>query len=278
MASSTDLVFDASVAVRISQNDIPATVTSALQQAAYRELEHGRGYLVIQTPPAPPLAEAKALLIAVSRMLGKVMPQDFEGEQVREVRDRGADITSSRSARYSDTRFGGHLHTDGMHRPGHIPDYFTLLCQRAALAGGESVFVRVEDIVKRLRPSPGVLAVLSQEFHFDSRDTSGVGPRTVLRPVLEDTSTGTRINYLRQYIDSAHSAQDVPDLSSEQTAALDAVDEVLADTSLHRFARLADGQLMIINNRRLVHGRTEFTDSDDPEKRRLLLRTWIDAR
>ncbi|WP_329563503.1 TauD/TfdA family dioxygenase [Streptomyces uncialis] len=278
MTSSSDIAFDARTVEEIRDRGIPATAASALREVARRELRHGRGYLVLQAPKDLVLTDARSLLIAVSHVLGTVMPQDFEGERIREVRDRGSDITMSRSARYSDTRFGGHLHTDGMHRPGHIPDYFTLYCHRPAISGGESVFLHVEDIIERLRPRPAVLAVLAQNFHFDSRDTSGIGPCTVLRPVLEDTPAGMRINYLRQYIDSGHTTPGVPGLSAEQIAALDAMDEVLTDTSLYRFARLNSGQLMVINNRRLVHGRTDFTDSEAPERRRLLLRTWIDAR
>ena len=253
-------------------------VATAVRALVTGELGQGRGYVVIRCPADLSLADAKRLLLAVSHLLGAVMPQDYRGEQIREVRDRGGDITTSRSARYSDTRFGGHLHTDGMHRPGHIPDFFTLFCHRAAERGGDSVFVHVDDIVDRLRAQEGVIEVLQREFHFDSRDTSGIGPRTVRRPVLEAAKGGMRINYIRQYIESGHAEEGVPPLTDEQIRALDAVDAVLADTSLHRHARLEQGDLMVIANRRLVHGRTDFVDSDDPDRRRLLLRTWIDAR
>jgi alpha-ketoglutarate-dependent taurine dioxygenase len=271
----TDLELSAEQAHAAVTATATAELVAALRSLEARELTNGRGYIVIRCPDDLALDDAKRLLLSVSRLLGTVMPQDYLGEQIREVRDRGADITTSRSARYSDTRFGGHLHTDGMHRPGHIPDYFTLFCHRAAVHGGDSVFVHVDDIVDRLRSQ---VDVLKQDFHFDSRDTSGIGPRTVRRPVLEPVNGAIRINYIRQYIESGHAEDGVPPLTDEQVRALDAVDAVLGDTSLHRHARLRQGDLMVIDNRRLVHGRTDFVDSDDPGNRRLLLRTWIDAR
>lgn len=274
----TDLELTAPQARQAISSAPGAEVVTAMRALVAGELTTGRGFVVIGCPEDLTLKDAKRLVRSLSHVLGAIMPQDYHGEQIREVRDRGADITTSRSARYSDTRFGGHLHTDGMHRPGHIPDFFTLFCHRAAVRGGDSVFVHVDDIVDRLRAYDGVIDVLQQEFHFDSRDTSGIGLRTVRRPVLEPTKGGMRINYIREYIQSGHAEPGVPPLTSDQLRALDAVDAILADTTLHRYARLHQGQLMVIDNRRLVHGRTDFVDSEDPDRRRLLLRTWIDAR
>lgn len=279
MTSSSDIAFDARTVEEIRDRGIPATAASALREVARRELRHGRGYLVLQAPKDLVLTDARSLLIAVSHVLGTVMPQDFEGERIREVRDRGSDITMSRSARYSDTRFGGHLHTDGMHRPGHIPDYFTLYCHRphdqrrrvgVPTCRGHH---RTAPATTRSTGGPGAELPLRLTRHQRHRTLYGpaAGPR-------RHAEAGMRINYLRQYIDSGHTTPGVPGLSAEQIAALDAMDEVLTDTSLYRFARLNSGQLMVINNRRLVHGRTDFTDSEAPERRRLLLRTWIDAR
>jgi alpha-ketoglutarate-dependent taurine dioxygenase len=250
-------------------------VAERLRRLCDTQVRAGRGFAVVAGPADLARGEARDLTLAASRILGRVMPQDFLGEQVREVRDRGLDIETNPAARYSDTRFGGHLHTDGMHRPGHIPDLFALYCHRPAKRGGDSVFVHVDDILARLEHDPRVVEALSGWFHFDTRDTSGRFPRTVRRQIIED---GARINYLREYVESGHSTDGVPALTAAQRAALDAVDRILADPALTRHARLDQGQLMIINNRRLVHGRTGFVDFPDPENARLLFRTWIDTR
>jgi alpha-ketoglutarate-dependent taurine dioxygenase len=250
-------------------------VAARLRRLCDTQVRSGRGFAVVAGPTDLARREGLDFALAVSRILGRVMPQDFHGEQVREVRDRGMDIATNPAARYSDTRFGGHLHTDGMHRPGHIPDLFTLYCHRPAKEGGDFVFVHVDDVLARLGDAPHVIEMLSGWFHFDTRDTSGRFPRTVRRQIIED---GVRINYLREYVESGHSTAGVPALTARQRAALDAVDRILADPALIRRARLDRGHLMIIDNRRLVHGRTDFIDFPDPENARLLFRTWIDTR
>jgi alpha-ketoglutarate-dependent taurine dioxygenase len=242
------------------------------------QLRAGRGFAVIAAPADLSRADAKRLTVAVSRIFGTLMPQDFHGEQLREVRDRGRHIETDRTARYSDGRFGGHLHTDGMHRPGHIPDLFTLYCYRAAKAGGESVFVHVDDIIARLARFPDALSELRGWFHFDTRDASGLGPRTLPRQVIESTPDGTRVTYIREYIESGHGTGGVPPLTAAQVWALDVMDGILADPTILRYVRLAPGDLIIIDNRRLVHGRTGFVDHEDPDEARLLFRTWIDTR
>ena len=89
---------------------------------------------------------------------------------------------------------------------------------------------------------------------------------------------GSHVKEVLNGVDERRRFASGDELTAEQMRALDTVDEVLGDTSLHRHARLRQGDLMVIDNRRLVHGRTDFIDSDDPQRRRLLLRTWIDAR
>ena len=37
------------------------------------------------------------------------------------------------------------------------------------------------------------------------------------------------------------------------------------------------GQIQILNNRIIVHGRTPYEDFDEPDKRRHLLRFWLRA-
>jgi len=272
-----DAVISEHDARRLISGAVVEPVAEELRALLHGELAVGRGFVVIRGPRGLSLGEAKKYTLAVSALLGTVMPQDFAGEQIREVRDRGADISTSRSARYSDTRFGGHLHTDGMHRPGRIPSLFALYCYRPALAGGESVFVHVDAILERLRSTPSIVRTLTQEFHFDTRDPDPGKPQTVPRRVIEETEQGLSINYLREYIDSGHRSSGVPPTTPERKAALDRMDEVLADAKLHRFARLEAGELMLINNRRVVHGRTDFTDDPDSPGGRLLLRTWIDV-
>ncbi|GGS13746.1 MULTISPECIES: TauD/TfdA family dioxygenase [Streptomyces] len=219
-------------------------------------------------------AAARRFTLAASGMLGDVMPQDFQGAPLREVKDRGLRLEAA-TARYSDTRQGGNLHTDGFHRPGRVPDCFTLFCLRQARRGGALVMVHVQDILRELRDRPDVLAVLSRPFHFDTRDETPGVPRTVRRPVLDFADGTPRVHYLRTYVEAGHRREGVEPLTPEQVAALDHLDALLAREDLHTVGRLRPGEMVFIDNRSVVHGRTPFEDGEEPAGGRLMFRTWI---
>ncbi len=220
--------------------------------------------------------EARRFALAASRALGEIMPQDFHGQLLRDVTDRGVRLDETASARYSDTRQGGNLHTDGSHHPGRVPDVVSLYCMRQAWRGGALALVHLDDLLAELARTPDVLATLRQPVHLDTRDPTPQGvPWTVRRPVLEATGCGERIYYLRDYIESGHRQDGVPPLSTKQTAALDVLDALLERTDLQMRGRLNAGEMIFLNNRSIAHGRTSFQDAPTGNARRLLLRVWI---
>ncbi len=240
-------------------------------------VDGGAGFLIMTgLETAGQDAYERALLWA-SGALGTVMAQDKAGTRVRSVRNRGTAIGEGKSARYADSRHGGHLHTDGAERPFPLPDYFTLLCVRPAKAGGALRLVPVEHIRARLADTPDVLAVLEQDFHFDRRGDQAPGePATVRKPVLFTTDNGKHaVTYLRQYIEIGHGQPCATTLTSAQSRALDAFDSVLEDPASAIEGRMAAGELAVFNNLRILHGRTKFDDHADADRARLLYRTWI---
>lgn len=254
-----------------------AAMASVLRAYEERHLRAGAGHVVLSGLGQPDEATARRFLLAVAAMLGEPMPQDFDGGLIREVRDRGVTLRDTPTARYSDTREGGDLHTDGMHRPGPIPGYFALYCVRQAAVGGALMLVHVDDLLRELRREPAVVAALREPVHFDTREDRPDRPATVARPILELDGAHPRITYLRAYIDSGHRRPGVAPLSPAQLAALDRLDALLDRKDLHTRRRLRPGQLIVVNNRTIVHGRTAFENERGAGRARLLLRTWIAA-
>ncbi|MCS7477828.1 TauD/TfdA family dioxygenase [Umezawaea endophytica] len=255
------------------------------ERARLRELvrEHvdaGAGFLVMTGLDAVDPERYEAALLWASDVLGEVMAQDKAGTLVRQVRNRGTTIGEGESARYADSRHGGHLHTDGAERSFPLPDYFTLLCVRAAKTGGSLRLVPVERVRDRLAAEPDVLTSLQQDFHFDRRGDQAPGePATVRKPVLFTTDSGQAgVTYLRRYIDVGHGHPDVAALTGAQRHALDAFDSALDDPALAVEGRMAAGELAVFNNLRMLHGRTEFDDHADADRARLLYRTWIQRK
>ncbi|MBQ0825161.1 TauD/TfdA family dioxygenase [Streptomyces tagetis] len=258
---------------------LPAGFAADLAAAVDRHVRKGPGFLVLAGFER--LAEQEDRLrrafLAASRLFGELSPQNGRGELLREVRDRGTRIGEGRTARYSDSRFGGSLHTDGAEAPLPVPEYFALLCVRQAARGGALQVIHVRDLTERLARRPGVLDTLRGPFHFDRRgdESPGEGPTTPKPVLFDDGEGGLGVTYLRQYIEAGHAHPGVPGLTAAQSAALDALDELLADPSLITEDVQRPGELVLFDNHRLLHGRTEFTDHTDADRSRLLFRTWI---
>jgi alpha-ketoglutarate-dependent taurine dioxygenase len=236
-------------------------------------VDAGPGVLVLTGLPAEQAAAERAV-VAVSRLLGTVLPQNREGTLVREVRDRGMALGEGARGRYSDSRLGGSLHTDGAEAPLPAPELFTLLCVRQSLVGGALQFVHVRDLLAALADGPEVLATLRAPFHFDRRGDHEPGePPTTEKPILFHQSDRPAITYLRGYVERGHEHPGVPPLTDAQRAALDELDALTGSGAHARTGKLREGELAIFDNLSLLHGRTEF--QDDPARTRLLLRTWI---
>lgn len=209
----------------------------------------------------------------LSKCAGEIYPQSTTNIEIREVRDRGTLIGEGNHSRYSDSRFGGSLHTDGAQAPLPVPEYFALLCIQRAAKGGAFIMVDARTVYARLAEQlPQVIEVLQQPFYFDRRE--GLG-KTAVKPVFFCENEDIAISYLREYIDAGHSYENVPALTPKQLAALDELDSVLADTSLRITGYLTPGDIIFVNNKRIIHGRTTFEDAPEPEKKRLFLRVWL---
>jgi hypothetical protein len=249
-----------------------AAAAIELQALVARHLDGGRGVLVLTGLPVDETAAAAAIA-RISALLGEALPQNREGELVRRVRDRRTAVGEGRRSRYSDSRAGGNLHTDGAEAALPAPDLFTLYCLRQSSRGGELITVHLDEILRRIT-DPVLLRALRAPFHVDRRgdELSGESP-TVAKPVLFTQNGHASISYLRSYIEIGHRRDDRPALTAEQVAALDALDAAVADPAAQLVGKLAEGELAVFDNLRLVHGRREFVDV--PDRPRLLLRSWI---
>ncbi|WP_170191857.1 TauD/TfdA family dioxygenase [Saccharothrix syringae] len=250
-----------------------AAARDRLADLVARHLLGEPGALVLTGLPTEPGAARRAVL-RVTGLLGSALPQNREGELVREVRDRGTAIGEGSRARYSDSRLGGSPHTDGAEAPLPAPDVFTLFCVRQSERGGALRLVHVRDLVRELSGHPDLLAVLREPFHFDRRGDQGPDePPTTAKPVLFEQRGRPAVTYLRSYVEKGHAHPHVPPLSREQVAALDLLDRVVESDRIARSGKLREGELALFDNLSLLHGRTEFEDESGHP--RLLLRTWV---
>jgi alpha-ketoglutarate-dependent taurine dioxygenase len=152
------------------------------------------------------------------------------------------------------------------------PLYTALVCLQPARSGGDSVLVDGRRIYASLRADwPSALDWLQREYHFDC-DGQGSGA-TLRRRIIEETGGSVRVQYLRSYIESGHHRAGEP-LAAEALASLDVLDELLAHPRLRHVFKLTAGDMLLLNNHIMLHGRTAFVDDPERDRRRRLLRLW----
>ncbi|MFD1547849.1 TauD/TfdA family dioxygenase [Nonomuraea guangzhouensis] len=162
------------------------------------------------------------------------------------------------------------FHTDRGGPPGP-PHLVGLLCLRAAVRGGESLMVSGHAVHDRLlEECPDLLPELYEDFHFGAGTVTDFDR---VYPVFTRYAGRVRVQYNRHWIERGQEAAGKP-LAPSAVAALDAFDEILTDPDLVLRFSLRPGDLLLVNNDVVLHGRTAFTE--DPRARRRLARIWLD--
>jgi hypothetical protein len=166
------------------------------------------------------------------------------------------------------------LHTDSAEIVG-------LLCVRDAREGGLSIYassLKVHQIIEREHPE--YLRVLERGFFCDRRgeeapDEESVTPYRV--PVFSEMAGMLSCRYVRGVIDKGAAALGT-DLTRQERDALACFEAVAQRDDVRFEIMLRPGEASFINNYEILHARTAFIDREDPAKKRLMYRLWLEGR
>ncbi len=245
----------------------------AARLAAWRdELCHGRGFILAKGFPidmAP--EEVRAAYVILGAHLGRAVGQNVAGDLLCDVRDDGADPTDPTVRRYR-TRREQPFHVDGS-------DLVGLLCLHQGKSGGVSQIVSsvtVYDEISRRRPD--LEPLIRSPWCFDGYGQFGADGRPWFeRPILVGSAAAPSMFYLRWYVDQAQRYPGVTPLSDAQRELLDLIDSLAADPELNLDMAFEPGDVQLLSNHTVLHSRTAYEDFDEPDRRRHLLRLWLQA-
>jgi len=209
------------------------------------------------------------ILRGISSSIGFLMPQTHQNEVLAHIQDEGKDYKLP-STRGHQTNAALAFHSDRC-------DLNLLLYARIADQGGEVSVVSYQDAAARLKHrAPWALATLFDGFPFDLR-TERIFPSLPwhMRPILWKHAGEFRGHYIRRFITDSQRHEDCPRLSSRQTEALDLLDTVLDELRIDGTFAPRVGELLLLNNYRVMHARAGYSDASEPQGRRLALRTWV---
>lgn len=256
----------------IGPNDFPLTSIASDLARMRREIGQGRGFVLIRglSPQKYSDDEFGMIFWGFGTHFGQGQPQSWQGERLGHVIDLSDEEAEPRA--YHN---GGHIgmHTDSC-------DIVALLCLRPAISGGASRLASAHAVHNRLlEEAPGQLEHLYDGFHYRSTGADAAGAeRPALTPykvpVFKRNQGLLDTYYVRGYIRRAIRAGDTV-LSEQQLAALDRLDALAQEPGVFLDMDFQPGDMQFVNNRAIFHGRTDYEDYKEKERRRHLLRLWL---
>ena len=255
----------------ITKDDFVLGSLAGRLEAVQRQLEEGAGFAFVRGLPPDQFDEdqLRRVFWGIAVHLGTPVSQSTAGERIFSVADAGYAPEDARS-RGPNTSRKLSFHTDRC-------DVIGFCCHRQAKSGGENYIVSSMALYNELlERRPDLLAVLREPFYYLRHTVDGGNNRPWCRqPVFSFCEGHFAANLLRVLIDRAHAHPDLPDLTDEQTEALDLVETLANDPALHATFRQEPGDMVFLNNWVTLHKRSAFEDWPEPERRRHILRIWL---
>ncbi len=239
-----------------------------------REVMSGRGFVLVEGFDIDryTLADAALAYWGIGMHLGSGVAQNAQGDLLGHVTNLGVDHRTDPRARGYQTRLRLPFHNDAM-------DIVGLMCVYPAHNGGTSRIVSsttIHNEVLRLRPD--LMPVACADFQIDRRGEAPEGKREYYSgPMFSRLDGRLFCRYNRGYIESAQRLSEVARLSAEQIELMDLIDSLCNDPELHLSMELKRGDMQFISNYTTLHSRTDYEDGPNSERRRYLLRLWLET-
>ncbi len=255
--------------IDITPRDFPLPTLAAMIQSWAREIQHGRGFVLVRGIPKDfSDAQIRAMFWGIGLYLGAPISQNSYGDMLGEVFDEGVKMGTGKVRGY---RTNQHLmfHTDRC-------DIIGLLCQRQAKSGGLSSIVSSTRIHNEIATTnPEYLGPLFNGYiHINVEEGGDLSTYRMPVFAVKDGVVSARI--LRNTVETARRLGHAK-YTELETAALAQLDELANRDDMRLDMMLERGDIQFINNYTTLHARTEFEDYPDPALKRHMVRLWLVA-
>lgn len=268
---------------RITRDIFPLPTASAFLDDVREELENGCGMVQLRGLDVSRYDEAqlRRLWYGLGCHLGTPLYQNRRGEVMRDIRNEGSAGASLYGATVdaegkpflssgARTLSSGQLrfHTDRC-------DVVGLLCVRQASEGGVSKLASSATVYNEiLARRPDLHALLCKPIPRSRFGEEAGGEHVAYDlPVFGLRDGKLTSHFSLTYIENAQLLPGVRRLSEAEQEAIRLLMEVAEQVSFEM--RFAPGDIQLLNNHVIYHGRTAFKDDAGTGQDRLLLRLWL---
>jgi Taurine catabolism dioxygenase TauD, TfdA family len=254
----------------ITAATFPLPILGSFFRSLRDELRLGRGFVLLRGIPRERYStdDMARIYFGLGAHIGSPLPQSWQGELLGHVVDV-SDIEPGARGYHA----GGaqRFHTDSC-------DVVSLMCLQSAKSGGASRICSSIAVHRRLeRECPDLLQALYEGFVFRRREVDAeYGNGILVRRISVFARTGEEISVFLSgdYPNRAVAAGDSV-MTPIQREALDAVQRIAASPDTYLDMSIGEGDIQFLNNRLLLHGRTDYEDHHAMARRRHLLRLWL---
>ena len=256
----------------IERRHFPLPTMADTLAAIGREIADGRGFVVVRRLPVESYSKDEIGMIywGFGTHLGIGQSQSVMGDRLGHVKDFSREDPNARAYRNKQELSP---HTD-------LSDLVALCCLRAARAGGVSRLasaLTIHNIVQAERPHYLDRLYRGYTYHRRGEEKPGDPPVTPhLVPIFSNVDGKLSIRYVRSYIEAgmAEVGSPIDDLDRE---ILDFVEATSKRPDVMLEFTLAPGEMFFLNNYTILHARTSFDDFEEEDRRRHLLRLWLEV-
>jgi len=258
----------------VTAKDFPLPTLARALARLDDELRDGRGFILLRGIPAERYSDDQmaAIFWGIGSHFGTGLAQSEKGDRLGHVIDRSGPASDRRHMR--NYELGGHLrmHTDLNN------DLVGLMMLQHAKSGGESRIassLAVHNIILDEHPEYLEPLYRGYYFHILGSDRDAAAELTGHRiPIFVDHGDAVSCHFNPSPIDRAVARAGVT-LTETEAGAVRYVAAVAARPGIYLDMALQPGDIQILNNHVIMHGRTDYEDYPEMERRRHLLRLWL---
>ena len=246
----------------------------AIMTSVREQIEDGIGFAIIDRIPLDEFQVeiAKKIYWLLMNMVGQTVAQKWDGTLVYDVTDTKVKEAAGNGIRSSKTNSGQAFHTDNaFNLP---PEHVALFCLQTAQEGGISGLVSLETVYNDLLENHiDCLHRLYEPFYFDRQREHGEGESlTSFKPIANYDDRTVEFNFSPRLVQQGYKVEGL-EMDAAAKKAVRTLIEVSEKTNYCKSFEFEIGQIQIVNNRRLGHRRTAYTDH--PDAPRHLIRLWL---
>ena len=214
--------------------------------------------------------ELRRLYWGMGAHMGTAESQNIDGELMQDISDRGFD--------YTKTEHRGSMTAAKLRPHCDITDVVGLLCVRTAKEGGKSTLCSSSTVYNEVFDKhPEYLPVIHSGFRFDLDGKGPTGhPKEVTNPlpIFSWCDGQLSCRYNQKAIEEGAEKIDQP-LNDLQQAAVAFIGDTAVRPDIQYEMDFRPGDIQWLNNYVILHSRTVYVDHGAADKKRLLLRLWL---